>query len=110
MNRSALRIPAVILGIAFAHQAPSAAGAESIKVGLLPISGSAPVFIAEEKGYFTAEGLDVQIVNFDAAQPTAVATVSGDIDFGVAGLSSALYTLCGEGALRIIAGATGFPR
>jgi NitT/TauT family transport system substrate-binding protein len=36
----------------------------------------------------------------------AVATVSGAIDFGAAGVTSALYTLAAEGALRIIAGAT----
>jgi NitT/TauT family transport system substrate-binding protein len=80
------------------------AGAETIKIGLLPVTGGAPVFIAKEKGYFAAEGLEAEIVLFDAGQPVAVATVSGDIDFGNAGVTSALYTLAGQGALRIIAG------
>jgi NitT/TauT family transport system substrate-binding protein len=93
--------------------AQEAAGAEHIKVGLLLTAGSGPVYVAQEKGYFTAEGLDVELVPFDAGQPVAVATVSGDIDFGTAGVTSALYTLCAQGALRIVAGSTqdrpGFP-
>ena len=80
------------------------AEAEAIKIGLLPVSGSGPTFIAQDKGYFAAEGLEVELVPFDAGQPVAVATVSGDIDVGNAGVTSALYTFAGQGALRILAG------
>ncbi len=52
------------------------------KVGVLRLSSSAPVFIAQDKGYFRDAGLDVELKFFDAAQPIAVATTSGDIDFG----------------------------
>jgi NitT/TauT family transport system substrate-binding protein len=93
--------------------AGAAKAGERVKIGLLLTAGSGPVYVAKEKGYFTAEGLDVELVPFDAGQPVAVATVSGDIDFGTAGVTSALYTLCAEGALRIVAGSTqdrpGFP-
>jgi NitT/TauT family transport system substrate-binding protein len=91
----------------------SAVAADHIKIGVLLTAGSGPVFVAKDKGYFAAEGLDVEFVPFDAGQPVAVATVSGDIDFGTAGITSALYTLASEGALRIIAGSSydipGFP-
>ena len=84
----------------------TAAAAEHVKVGLLPSVGDGAVYIAKDRGYFAQNGLDVEIVNFDAGQPIAVATVSGDLDFGAAGITSALYTLCGEGAARVIAGFT----
>jgi NitT/TauT family transport system substrate-binding protein len=88
-------------------------GAEPMKVGLLMVVTSGPVMIAKEKGYFAAEGFDAELVPFDAGQPVAVAAVAGAIDFGVAGVTSALYTLAAQGALRVIAGSNedrpGFP-
>src|SRR3978361_1457811 len=53
------------------------------KVGVLRLSSSAPVFIAQDKGYFKDAGLDIELKFFDAAQPIAVATTSGDVDFGI---------------------------
>jgi NitT/TauT family transport system substrate-binding protein len=98
--------------VAFLAALPSRAN-EHIKIGMLLTAGSGPVYVAITKGYFAAEGLDAELVPFDAGQPVAVATVSGDIDFGTAGVTSALYTLTAEGALKIIAGSTqdlpGFP-
>jgi len=49
---------------------------------VLRLSSSAPVFIAQDKGYFREAGLDIELKFFDAAQPIAVATTSGDVDFG----------------------------
>ena len=78
--------------------------AEAIKIGTLTTTGSGPLYIAQEKGYFATEGLTATLVPFDAGQPVAVAAVSGDIDFGVAGVTSALYTLAQQGALKLIGG------
>jgi NitT/TauT family transport system substrate-binding protein len=83
---------------------PPSIAAEKIKIGTLMTTGSGPLYIAREKGYFAAEGLETELVPFDAGQPVAVATVSGDIDVGVAGVTSALYTLAGQGALKLIGG------
>jgi NitT/TauT family transport system substrate-binding protein len=71
---------------------------------LLKASISGPVFIAKDKGYFAEEGLDPQLVFFAAGPPIAVATVSGNLDFGIGGLSAALFNMAGNSALRIIAG------
>jgi NitT/TauT family transport system substrate-binding protein len=90
------------------------ADAESIKIGLTKLASGGPVYIAIDKGYFAAEGIDAQTVFFAASYPIAVATVSGDIDFGSAGLTAALYQLGGQGALKIIGAnaldTTGFPQ
>src|SRR5579864_92757 len=86
--------------------APSSAAAETIKIGLIKIGTGGPMFVAQEKGYFSAEGLTADFVYFDSAPPIAVAAVSGDIDFGTAGLTAGFYSLAGQGALRIIAGAS----
>src|SRR6202790_2145067 len=77
---------------------------QKAKVGVLRLSSSAPVFIAQDKGYFREAGLEIELKFFDAAQPIAVATTSGDIDFGITASTAGLYTLAGKGALRVIGG------
>jgi NitT/TauT family transport system substrate-binding protein len=97
---------ALALGVAFiAALAATAAGADPIKIGISRVLSYGAVPIALERGHFKAEGLDAELVFFDSAQPIAVAAVSGDVDFGVAGPTAAFYRLAGQGALRIIAGA-----
>ena len=78
--------------------------APKVKVGVLRLSSSAPVFIAEDKGYFRDEGLNVELKFFDAAQPIAVATTAGDVDVGVTAFTAGLYNLAGKGTLKVIGG------
>jgi len=69
----------------------------TIKVGLLRLSNSAPLFIGMDKGYFEAEGIKVEPVWFKAAQPIAVAIATGDIDVGATGLTAGLYNSIVQG-------------
>lgn len=92
-----------ISGMALAAM-PVPTHAETIKIGSLTVANVGPIFIAKEKGYFTAEGLTVELVSFDAAQPVAVAVASGSVDFGVTSTSAGFYSLAGQGPLRIISG------
>jgi NitT/TauT family transport system substrate-binding protein len=83
------------------------AQAESVKVGLSKLVSYPGVPIALARGYFKQQGLDVQMVFFDGAQPISVGVASGDIDFGVSGLSASFYTLAGHGQLKLIASSAG---
>ncbi|MCK1542162.1 ABC transporter substrate-binding protein [Bradyrhizobium sp. 147] len=74
------------------------------KIGVLRLSSSAPVFIAQDKGYFRDADLEVELKFFDAAQPIAVATTSGDVDFGITAFTAGLYNLAGKGTLKVIGG------
>lgn len=97
----------VVVGLALALANPLAArAAEHIKIGVVRSLGGAPIFVAKEKGFFAAEGLDAEVVLFDSAQPIAVAATSGDIDFGTTGLTAAFFTLASQGALKIIGAGT----
>lgn len=78
-------VAAAAVALTLAGLAQSAAGAEKLVVGALRFTSHSAGFIAYEKGYFKAEGLDVQFKFFQAAQPIAVAVASGDADFGIAG-------------------------
>jgi NitT/TauT family transport system substrate-binding protein len=93
----------IALAAALLTVALPAMAADKIKVGLLKFSTNGPTFIALEKGYFAERGIEPSLVFFDAAQPIAVAAVSGDIDVGVTGVAAGFYNLAGKGALAIIA-------
>lgn len=75
---------------------------EKVSVAVLRFVSSGGLFLAVEKGYFKQEGLDVELKFFEAAQPIAVAVVSGDATFGVTAFTGGFYNLAGQGALKII--------
>lgn len=91
--------------LALALGAPAAMAAEPVKtsVGVLALSSSGPIFIAKTKGYFEKEGLDVDLRMFTSAQQVPVAVASGDVDFGVTGLTAGFYNLAAKDTVRIIA-------
>ncbi len=93
--------------IATATLAFSATGAvaEAVKVGALRFTSHAASFVAYERGYFADQGLEVEFVYFQAAQPMAVAIASGDVDFGVTAISGGLINLAEKGAIKVIGGA-----
>lgn len=79
------------------------AQSQSIKIGVVRLTGSIPIYIATDKGYFRDEGLDPQLIWFDASAALPVAIASGDIDFGSAAFTGALFNIGAKGGLKIIA-------
>lgn len=84
---------------------PSVAAADDdVVLGALRFTSHGAGFVAFERGYFKDEGLNVTFEFFQSAQPIAVATASGDVDFGVTGVTGGLMNLAEKNALRIVAG------
>ncbi|MBY8916919.1 ABC transporter substrate-binding protein [Nitratireductor rhodophyticola] len=96
---------ALALSAAFAGFALPSQAADKINVGILSLTSHSPSIIAEAKGYFEAQDLDVEFVSFQAAQPMAVAIASGDVDFGMTAISGGLISLADKGVIKIIGGA-----
>jgi NitT/TauT family transport system substrate-binding protein len=85
-----------ILALASAALVLLASGAESsdkVKVGVLKLSSSAPIFVGVEKGFFKEFGIDPELVFFQAAAPIATALAAGQLDVGATGLTAALYNI-----------------
>ena len=77
---------------------------KKVRVGVLKLTSSAPVFIAKEKGFFKEQGLDIEQVFFRSAQPVAVAMASGDIVVGATGITAGLYNaIAGGFKMKIVA-------
>ncbi len=84
--------------------AAAPARAETIKIGILKVASSGPVYLAQDLGYFAEDGLTAELVDFEAGQAVAVAVVAGDVDLGVTGLTASLYNLATKGEMRVVAG------
>ena len=90
------------IAVAALALAPAARAAEHIKIGAIKSTNVGAVYVALDKGFFTKEGLDPELVILEAAQPTAVAAAAGSIDFGATSTSAGLFSLAGSGELKII--------
>jgi NitT/TauT family transport system substrate-binding protein len=93
----------LFLLLILAGRAAPADAADHATIGVVKSTLSAPLYVAAAKGLFTEENIDPEIVFFEAAQPIFVAVVSGDLDFGVSGVTGGFYQLAAQGQLRIIA-------
>ena len=87
--------------------------ADHVKIGVVKVAANGPNFIAKDKGYLAAEGIDAEIIAFNSAEPVTLAIVSGDVDFGATGPGAAFYNLAGQNKVRIVSGLArdvpGFP-
>src|SRR5215831_17636048 len=78
--------------------APAAVSRDTtVKVGVLKLTSSAPIFIGVEKGFFREFGITPELVYFQAAAPIATALAAGQIEVGATGLTAALYNIVLQG-------------
>jgi NitT/TauT family transport system substrate-binding protein len=69
------------------------AAPDKVKVGVLKLTSSAPLFVGIEKGFFKEFGVEPELVFFQAAAPIATALAAGQLDVGATGLTAALYNI-----------------
>jgi NitT/TauT family transport system substrate-binding protein len=96
---------AALAGLGAAVISPAVRAATPLRLGLLHTLSPAPFYIAQERGYFSQNGVDLTFRFFQAAQPIAAAAVAGDIDVGVTALTGGFFNLAATGALKVIGGA-----
>ena len=58
----------------------SAKPGQSLKIGIMPAVDSAPIMLADQKGYFTALGLDIEVQIYTNAMNRQSALQSGGLD------------------------------
>lgn len=63
----------------------------SLTIGVLPDVDSIPLIIAEHKGYFKEEGIDVKIEHFKSALDRDTALQTGNIDGAVSDMLAAVF-------------------
>ena len=83
---------------------PGTAAAQAITVGATSSTSDAPIFIADKKGYFREEGLEVKVVNFRSAADMVAPLGAGQLEAGAGSASAGLYNAVARGIrIKIVA-------
>lgn len=93
------------LALAAAFALPGAAlAADRVSVGVTNAASDIALFIADAKGYFAEEGLEVEFVGFDSAAKMIAPLGSGQLDVGGGAASAGFYNALGRNVdVRIVA-------
>jgi NitT/TauT family transport system substrate-binding protein len=85
--------------------APGPATLEKVTIGASPVLSSSGIFIAIERGYFAAEGIEADTTTFASSGAELLPSlVKGDLDVGGGNISAGLYNAFNDGhGLRIVA-------
>jgi NitT/TauT family transport system substrate-binding protein len=97
-------LTALACGLAAALLATAGAPAETLKIGGVRSTAAGALYIATAKGYFAEAGIEPEFTDFDSPGLVPLAVISGAVDIGATGVSAQLYSLAGQGAIKIIAG------
>lgn len=100
-HRGTLYLRVFVMTMLFCNVAHAA---DPVRLGLLHTLSPAPFYIAQERGYFRDEGIDLTFRFSEAAQPIAAAAVAGDIDVGVTALTGGFFNLAEKGTLKVFGG------
>lgn len=65
----------------------TAADPVTVRVGFIPVLGSAPIFVAAGEGWGKEAGLDIKLTQFESGPNIVPALASGTIDVYVAGIA-----------------------
>ncbi|MDP2358112.1 MAG: ABC transporter substrate-binding protein [Beijerinckiaceae bacterium] len=75
-----------------------------VKVGLTNVATDIGLFVANKRGYFRDEGLDVQFTTFDSAARMMAPFASGELDVSAGAPSAGFFNAVGRGIdMRIVA-------
>lgn len=94
------------LALIVAGSTPSVRAQELIAVRLGSVNSitDAPLYIADKKGWFRAEGLDVQTTIFDSAASMMAPLGAGQLDVAAGGTSAGLFNAVARGIdMRVVA-------
>lgn len=81
---------------------PSGSGQpESISIGTAPVELAALVYIADERGFFHVNGLNVSIKNYDSALAAVAGMESGEVDLSVSTEYPIIANVSGSGNISV---------
>ena len=100
MNTKGFGLGALMLGLSTL----SALAQEKVTIGYTQTATDIGLYVADKRGYFKAEGLDVEFQNFDSAARMIAPIASGDLQVIAGAASAGLYNAVARGIdIRIVA-------
>ena len=86
-----------LLGFVLTLGAANAQTLTPVTLGMTGTTTDVGFYVADKKGYFRAEGLDVKLTMFDSAARMITLFASGALDVGGGGPSAGLYNAVARG-------------
>jgi NitT/TauT family transport system substrate-binding protein len=68
-----------------------------VRLGYVPVMIFAPLFVAQERGYFAEQGLDVQLTPVQGGSDSVVQLAAGNFDAAVGGAGAGLFNAAQRG-------------
>ena len=95
-------VPLALIGLSCL--ATAAQAADKVKIAIIGGTGDIPFYLADAKGWFAQEGLEVEMITFDSGARMIAPMASGDIDVGTGAVAAGLYNAFErEITIRIVA-------
>lgn len=96
-------------GSAPSDRAPAAAGGlVTVMVAHTPATLFAPLYIADAKGYFTAQGIKIDLQTMKSGQDAIPLAASGKVDVVVSGFSAGMFNALAAGMDIKVVGSMGY--
>src|SRR5690625_3589542 len=80
---------------------------QEVTVGIVQLPIFAPIYVAEAKGYFEDEGIDVNLENVKSGQDAIPLAASGQIDVVAAGFAAGFFSAIDTGLEVTVVGSMG---
>ena len=104
MNGLRMICAGLMAGLLLASATVSAADPVVVRVGVANASSDVGLFIADKKGYFKQEGLDVSFFPFDSGAKMVAPLGNGQLEVGAGSAAAGLYNALARGiAIKIVA-------
>ncbi|MGC3995005.1 MAG: ABC transporter substrate-binding protein [Propionicimonas sp.] len=81
---------------------PAGAGLQTVKIGIVPTLELGFLTIGEQQGYFSAEGLQLEVTPVDSGPNVITGLVAGQYDLGYTAYAPPLVALAGGQDLRLV--------
>ena len=91
----------VLTGHLYAQTCPPPSAAP-LRVGILPVLNTLPVFVAQQQGFFDAAGIQVELVPLESARDRAIALQTGQIDVANSDVVATLLQVAAGDSLKIV--------
>jgi NitT/TauT family transport system substrate-binding protein len=88
-------------GIALAQECTPASG-QPLRVGVLPVMNTLPLFIAQQEGFYEAAGVTVELVPIESARDRSIGLQTGQLDVGNNDVMGAVLQVASGDELKIV--------
>ena len=86
-----LRLGTALTIVALCLSASNAQAQTKVRVGNVNTASDVGIYLAHKKGFFKAEGLDIEFIGFDTAARMIAPLGTGELDVGGGTVSAGLY-------------------